>query len=62
MSESSYGHTGFVGTSVWVDPTRELVCAVLTNAVFYGRDRERLVAFRRAFHDTVIEALEGKSE
>jgi len=61
MSEISYGHTGFVGTSLWVDPTRELVCAVLTNAVFYGRDRERLTTFRRTFHDTVIVALKGTS-
>ena len=59
MSETSYGHTGFVGTSLWIDPTRELLCAALTNAVFYGRARERLDAFRRTFHDTVIETLEG---
>jgi len=57
MSARSYGHTGFTGTSIWIDPERELVCTALTNAVFYGRDRERLVAFRRAFHDTIIEAL-----
>jgi CubicO group peptidase (beta-lactamase class C family) len=58
MSPKSYGHTGFVGTSLWIDPERELVCATLTNAVFFGRDRERLFAFRRAFHDAVVEALE----
>ncbi|HVO41708.1 MAG TPA: serine hydrolase [Aggregatilineales bacterium] len=59
FSPNSYGHTGFVGTSLWVDPQRELVCALLTNNVFFGRHKEAIVAFRRAFHDTVIEALEG---
>lgn len=59
MSSKSYGHTGFVGTSLWIDPESELVCVALSNAVFYGRDRERLFAFRRAFHDCVIGALKG---
>lgn len=59
FSPNSFGHTGFTGTSVWVDPERQLVCALLTNRVFFGRDPEPITAFRRTFHDTVIEALEG---
>jgi CubicO group peptidase (beta-lactamase class C family) len=57
FSDTSFGHTGFVGTSLWVDPQRELVCALMTNNVFYGRDKEPIIKFRRAFHDTVIQAL-----
>jgi CubicO group peptidase (beta-lactamase class C family) len=60
FSPESYGHTGFVGNSVWVDPERKLVCALLTNNVFYGRDKDKITAFRTLFHDTVIEALEGR--
>ena len=37
-SADAYGHTGFTGTSLWVDPQRELVSAVLTNRVYHGRD------------------------
>lgn len=64
LSAASFGHTGFVGTSLWVDPERELVCALLTNNVFFGRKhpaRDELVRFRPLFHDTVIEALEGSA-
>ncbi len=62
FSAGSFGHTGFVGTSLWVDPQRELVCALLTNNVFFGRDqhhRDDLVRFRPLFHDTLIAALES---
>lgn len=60
FSPNSYGHTGFVGNSLWVDPERKLVCALLTNNVFFGRDKEKIIAFRKQFHDTVIESLEGR--
>jgi CubicO group peptidase (beta-lactamase class C family) len=65
FSGESYGHTGFVGNSLWVDPQRQLVCALLTNNVFLGRDepfRAVLKAFRPLFHDTLIGALEGVAE
>lgn len=37
MSSQAFGHTGFTGTCVWVDPERDLNVVVLTNAVHYGR-------------------------
>jgi CubicO group peptidase (beta-lactamase class C family) len=37
MSWSTFGHTGFTGTSVWADPLRDLQVVLLTNAVYYGR-------------------------
>ncbi len=37
MSASTFGHTGFTGTSVWVDPQRDLNVVLLTNAVHFGR-------------------------
>ena len=37
MSSQAFGHTGFTGTSIWVDPARDLNVVVLTNAVHYGR-------------------------
>jgi serine-type D-Ala-D-Ala carboxypeptidase len=60
FSANSYGHTGFVGNSVWVDPQRQLVCTLLTNRVFFGRDPQAITAFRPRFHDTLIQSLEGQ--
>ncbi len=37
MRRPTFGHTGFTGTCVWVDPTRDLSVVFLTNAVYYGR-------------------------
>jgi CubicO group peptidase (beta-lactamase class C family) len=53
FSLSSYGHTGFTGTSLWIDPERRLVVACLTNRVYPGRAHEGIHAFRRALHDTI---------
>lgn len=51
LRPTSFGHTGFTGTSLWIDPTRGLVVAALTNRVYYGRDKgERIVPFRVALH------------
>jgi len=37
MARETFGHTGFTGTCVWSDPTRDLTVVLLTNAVYYGR-------------------------
>ncbi|MBI5959761.1 MAG: beta-lactamase family protein [Chloroflexi bacterium] len=47
----SYGHTGFTGTSLWIDPARKLVIACLTNRVYPGREKPGIHPFRRAVHD-----------
>jgi CubicO group peptidase (beta-lactamase class C family) len=59
FSDNSCGHTGFVGNSVWVDPERQLICVVLSNRVFFGRNPDAIIAFRPTFHDALITALEG---
>jgi serine-type D-Ala-D-Ala carboxypeptidase len=56
-SMNSYGHTGFTGTSLWIDPDRALVVALLTNRVYPGRELEGIHEFRRAVHTAVVEAL-----
>lgn len=59
FSPTSIGHTGFTGTSLWIDPHRELVVALLTNRVYYRRDNfAEITAFRIAVHDAIIEAIE----
>jgi CubicO group peptidase (beta-lactamase class C family) len=57
FSPRSFGHTGFTGTSIWIDPERELFVILLTNRVYPTRANEKIAAVRPALHDAVIEAL-----
>ena len=57
FSEGSFGHTGFTGTSVWVDPERRLFVVLLTNRVYPTRENRRIYRVRPAVHDAIIRAL-----
>ncbi|NQU68430.1 MAG: serine hydrolase [Candidatus Marinimicrobia bacterium] len=57
FSDSSYGHLGFTGTSLWVDPDRKIVVVMLTNRVHPTRDRGGIYEVRRRFHTEVMKAL-----
>jgi CubicO group peptidase (beta-lactamase class C family) len=58
FSVESYGHTGFTGTSLWIDPQRALVVACLTNRVYCGREKVGIHAFRQTIHDIIAEELD----
>ncbi|HEX9723664.1 MAG TPA: serine hydrolase, partial [Vicinamibacteria bacterium] len=53
----SYGHLGFTGTSLWVDPIRDLFVVLLTNRMSPSRDQKTMNGVRASFHDAVMEAL-----
>lgn len=57
MSPSAFGHTGFTGTSLWIDPEAGTYVVLLTNRVHPSRENERISSLRPAFHDAVVEAL-----
>ncbi|THF74503.1 serine hydrolase domain-containing protein [Cohnella fermenti] len=57
-SAGSFGHTGFTGTSLWVDPKAQLSVVWLTNAVHYGRQTP-IRALRRKLHDQIRADLLG---
>jgi CubicO group peptidase (beta-lactamase class C family) len=57
FSPSSFGHTGFTGTSIWADPERNLFVILLTNRVHPTRANSKIAKVRPAVHDAVIEAL-----
>ena len=61
LSASAFGHTGYTGTSLWIDPERELYVVLLTNRVHPARGNDAIAAVRRALHDAVIEDLEMHS-
>lgn len=57
FSISSYGHTGFTGTSLWFDPVKGLHVILLTNSVHFGRHPQRIFAFRKDVHNFVYTEL-----
>ena len=60
MSADTYGHTGFTGTSVWIDPATDLTVVLLTNRVYYGRQNDdAMYRFRIAVHEAVSRPFAG---
>jgi len=57
LSSTAIGHTGFTGTSLWIDWERDLYIVLLTNRVHPTRDNERIRALRPRFHDAVVQSL-----
>ena len=58
FSPRSFGHLGFTGTSIWIDPDRHLFVILLTNRVYPTRANDKIAAVRPAVHDALIEALD----
>ena len=57
FSTTSFGHLGYTGTSLWIDPEQEIFVILLTNRVHPTRDSRGIRDVRPAFHDAVMEAL-----
>ncbi len=57
FSPESFGHLGFTGTSIWVDPIRELEVIFLSNRVHPTRDNQAIKTFRPKLHDVIIQGL-----
>lgn len=60
MSPQSFGHLGFTGTSLWIDPVKDRIFILLTNRT-HARDLPfvNMNPIRRRFHELAVEALEG---
>lgn len=58
FSPRSVGHTGYTGTSLWYDPTRDLLVTILANRVHPTRANARFVKLRPALHTFAVQALE----
>jgi CubicO group peptidase (beta-lactamase class C family) len=57
LSPRAIGHTGFTGTSLWIDPVQDLYIALLTNRVHPTRQNEQLPQLRGTVHDAIVRAL-----
>jgi CubicO group peptidase (beta-lactamase class C family) len=54
---ASFGHLGYTGTSLWIDPDRQLSITLLTNRTWPDSSNSAIKQVRPRFHDAVIEAI-----
>ena len=59
-SYTSYGHLGYTGTSIWIDPEKELAVIFLSNRVYPSSENIKIRAFRPLLHNTVASCLNLK--
>ena len=57
FSANSYGHLGYTGTSLWIDPERHISITLLTNRTWPDFSNLAIKQIRPRFHDAVFEAL-----
>lgn len=57
FSAQSFGHTGFTGTSLWIDPEKELFVVLLTNRTYDRTSLQRMLTLRQRVHDGVARAI-----
>ncbi|HEY4961315.1 MAG TPA: serine hydrolase domain-containing protein [Terriglobales bacterium] len=57
FSRRSFGHLGFTGTSLWIDPDRQLSVTLLTNRTWPDRGSQSIKQVRPLVHDAIVEAL-----
>jgi CubicO group peptidase (beta-lactamase class C family) len=57
MSPRAFGHVGFTGTSLWIDPDRSVYVVLLTNRVHPSPDNQAIARVRPAVHDAVMNEL-----
>ena len=60
FSPQSYGHLGYTGTSLWIDPSRQLSVTLLTNRTWPDCSNHAIRIVRPMFHDAVLDALEAE--
>lgn len=61
MSPESFGHNGFTGTSLWIDPVKDRIFVLLTNRTHnHPPPFVNINSVRRRFHDLAIDALEAR--
>ncbi|HDK27699.1 MAG TPA: hypothetical protein ENG48_11520 [Candidatus Atribacteria bacterium] len=57
FSEKSFGHTGFTGTSIWVDPKSKIGVGLLTNRVHPTRENTKIISFRPRLHNLIASII-----
>ena len=60
FSPSSFGHLGYTGTSLWIDPEQQLSITLLTNRTWPDCSNQAIKEVRPRFHDAIVKALQSK--
>jgi CubicO group peptidase (beta-lactamase class C family) len=61
ISDSAFGHTGFTGTSLWIDPERGTWAVLLSNRTYIAGAPNRMQALRRTINNLVSAAVDAGS-
>ncbi len=59
FSPNSFGHLGYTGTSLWIDPQRKLSVTLLTNRTWPDSNNQAIKEVRPKFHDAVLETIDA---
>jgi CubicO group peptidase (beta-lactamase class C family) len=62
ISRAAFGHTGFTGTSLWVDPARGTWAILLSNRTYDERGPNRMQAIRRELNDRIASSIDLGSD
>src|SRR6185437_3529013 len=57
LSPAAFGHLGYTGTSLWIDPELQLAITLLTNRTWPDQSNQAIKQVRPKFHNLVVEAL-----
>ena len=60
FSSQCFGHLGYTGTSLWIDPSRAMSVTLLTNRTWPDNKNQAIKQVRPRFHDAIIECLEAQ--
>jgi CubicO group peptidase (beta-lactamase class C family) len=61
LSALSFGHLGYTGTSLWIDPERQLSVTLLTNRTWPDCKNQAIKQVRPKFHDAIVKALQHEA-
>lgn len=61
VTNEAFGHTGYTGTSIWMDPELDIWVVLLTNRVHPTRENQKHVPLRRAVHDAALLAITDRT-
>ena len=62
LSPHAYGHTGFTGTSIWIDPAKDLFVILLTNRVYPTRQNEQILKVRPEVTNLAVRGAEAPAD
>ena len=57
----AFGHTGFTGTLIWMDPNRDIFIIFLSNRTYDMTDRSKIGAFRPVLYEAILEIIDEAS-